>query len=221
MRVSVEIVGSEFTLLGKKALWWSAKKTLLFADSHFGKAATFRKAGLMVPGGTTADMVASLDALMGEWMPRRVMILGDLVHSAMRATKDFESELIGWRRRYTDTEMVLVRGNHDVGRGDLFRALDLHVVQEPFLESQIAFCHRLETEVPIGFHQMAGHVHPGWRLHDGIGGKLRLPCFVIGTHRSILPAFGVFTGLAEPPFVEGGKIFVVAEEQVFQVAQVA
>src|SRR5262249_50769057 len=44
----VEIAGERVTLLAERAAYWQRTRTLLVADTHFGKAATFRAAGIPV-----------------------------------------------------------------------------------------------------------------------------------------------------------------------------
>ncbi|NNM27435.1 MAG: ligase-associated DNA damage response endonuclease PdeM [Phycisphaerales bacterium] len=63
---------------------------------------------------------------------------------------------------------------------------------------------------------IAGHLHPGVRLHDidAGGGSLRCPCFVFGPRRALLPAFGSFTGLAIVRPRVDDRIFAVGPEVV-------
>lgn len=41
--LSIRFANQDFLLLQEKAIWWSATKTLILSDLHFGKAAHFRK----------------------------------------------------------------------------------------------------------------------------------------------------------------------------------
>ncbi|NUR18637.1 MAG: DEAD/DEAH box helicase, partial [Gemmatimonadaceae bacterium] len=58
-RISVR--GEELVLLPERAAYWPARTTLLVADAHFGKAATFRAAAIPVPAGTTDATLGRLD----------------------------------------------------------------------------------------------------------------------------------------------------------------
>ena len=62
---------------------------------------------------------------------------------------------------------------------------------------------------------LCGHLHPGVRIHGSGGETARLPCFVIGNRRAILPAFGRFTGLAEFARDPREMIVVVAGGALF------
>jgi uncharacterized protein len=59
-------------------------------------------------------------------------------------------------------------------------------------------------------------VHPGVLLSSRAGGdRARLPCFVLGRRRAILPAFGGFTGLALVTPAPGERIVAIAGTQLF------
>lgn len=48
---SIRCAGYTFQLLPQRALWWASEKTLLVADVHLGKGATFRALGQPLPRG--------------------------------------------------------------------------------------------------------------------------------------------------------------------------
>ncbi|MCF5637432.1 DEAD/DEAH box helicase, partial [Pseudomonas syringae] len=51
--LSITLAGEELWLLADKAIYYPARRALLIADAHFGKAAAYRKLGQPVPHGTT------------------------------------------------------------------------------------------------------------------------------------------------------------------------
>jgi metallophosphoesterase superfamily enzyme len=52
------------------------------ADAHFGKAVSFRKLGVPVPRGTTAETLAKLGRALADTGAAQVVFLGDFLHSA-------------------------------------------------------------------------------------------------------------------------------------------
>lgn len=214
----VQVAGESLVLHPARAVWWPRRATLLLADTHFGKAATFRQAGLAVPHGTTARMLQRWTDLMQEFAPERVIILGDFVHSSTRAELGFESELIRWRKRYRELRLTLIRGNHDRGQGELFTALQLELLGEPHVEEPFALCHHPDREIPDHLYAIAGHLHPGTTIEEAGRGRLTLPCFLVGSRVTILPAFGEFTGAARTPPAPGNRLFVIAGECVLEIA---
>jgi metallophosphoesterase superfamily enzyme len=69
-----------------------------------------------------------------------------------------------------------------------------------------------ETEYVI-----SGHIHPGFTLRGKAKLTLRLPCFVVGSNRTILPAFGELTGLANFEKLPNDRIWVIADNQVIEI----
>ncbi|MGV3486282.1 MAG: ligase-associated DNA damage response endonuclease PdeM [Planctomycetaceae bacterium] len=213
---TVEVAGERLLLHPAKIVWWARRSTLLLADTHFGKAATFRQAGLPVPQGTTARMLQRWTDLLQEFRPQRMILLGDFVHHATRADRDFEGELVDWRRRHLELQMMLVRGNHDRGHAELFSTLGLDLVEEPHCEESFAFCHRPELRIPPETYGIAGHLHPSATIEDSTGSRLSLPCFHVGPQQMILPAFGEFTGSSRTVKTRGDRVFLVADNAVLE-----
>ena len=188
----VQWAGETVQLLPDRALFWPAEQTLFIADLHIGKAATYRALGQPVPGGTTAENLSRLTALITQHAPRHIIFLGDFLHAAAARTPAILQALAGWRDRHAAVMMTLVRGNHDSRAGDPPAQLQIEVVDEPFLWGPFACCHHPQ------FHAthfvLAGHVHPVCRLSGRGRDSLRLPCFLAQAGQAILPAFGEFTG---------------------------
>jgi DNA ligase-associated metallophosphoesterase len=210
----VLVAGETLLLLAEKAVLWPREKMLIIADIHFGKAASFRAAGVPVPRGTTSQNLAALDALIRAHEVAHVMFLGDFLHARAAHASATVAAMLAWRLRHPSLKLTLVRGNHDRHAGDPAAGLLIDLVDEPHVLGPFAFCHHpdLETEG----YALAGHIHPSYRLstrHD----SLRLPCFVVGERRMILPSFGAFTGgfLIAPE--EDDSIYVSSGEAVHMV----
>lgn len=212
-----EIAGERVLLLPNKALYWPRERLLAVADIHFGKAAAFRAHGVPVPHGTTQENLAALDAALAvaDAGVAHLVFLGDFLHAqAAHAATD---ALLAWRARHPQLRITVVRGNHDRHAGDPAALLAFDVVDEPYHVAPFAFCHHPDFPAGTG-HVVAGHVHPVYRLSDGRD-ALRLPCFIAGAQRSILPAFGAFTGGHPLRPAPGDRVFVVAGDAVFSVGK--
>ncbi|MGZ5155360.1 MAG: ligase-associated DNA damage response endonuclease PdeM [Caldimonas sp.] len=207
--------GRPLTLLPEKAAFIAASRTLLVADAHIGKAVSFRALGVPVPRGTTSETLAALSAVVARTGARRVVFLGDFLHSARAHAAATLAAVAAWREAHRALELVLVRGNHDDRAGDPPSGLALRVVDEPYAQDGFALCHHPERR--SGEYVLAGHLHPcihvgGWRTWE----HLRLPCFWFGDAVGVLPAFGAFTGMhAIRPGAEE-RVFAVAGDAVRQ-----
>ena len=208
---TIQLAGEEMVLCGDHAMVWPARRTLLIADAHFGKAAAFRARGMPVPAGTTANNLARLDALIDAHDIARVVFLGDLFHARESHATATLAALRAWRGRRAALELLLVEGNHDRNAGATPADLRIEIVGEPFIEGPFAFCHH-----PAPFmdqYVLAGHLHPAYRL-AGKRERVRLPCFWLGEQVGVLPAFGDFTGTFTIRPQEGDRIYAVADGRV-------
>lgn len=202
-------------LLADKAVYWPARKCLLIADAHFGKASAYRSLGQPVPQGTTTANLQCLDRLLAAFPGAQVIFLGDFIHGPGSHASGTLNALRAWRERHAGVALTLIRGNHDKRAGDPPGDLNIEVVTEPLLMGPFALQH--EPDAHASHHVLAGHVHPVYRLRGKGRQSLRLPCFLIGNQVSLLPAFGAFTGGYSVTQEEGSRIFVIGDQEVWPV----
>ena len=211
----LEVGGGEpLLLLPEKAVYAPRHGALLIADAHFGKAVSFRRLGVPVPRGTTSETLAVLDGLIERTGARRIVVLGDFLHSARAHAASTLGALARWRARRPRFELTLVRGNHDARAGDPPPALGIEVVDEPFVLGLLALCHHPSPRE--GRYTLAGHLHPCITLPGRAHDRLRLPCFHFGERVGVLPAFGAFTGMHPIEPAHGDRVFVATGEQVVE-----
>jgi DNA ligase-associated metallophosphoesterase len=213
--VTTDVGGQRLALLPEKAAWWPAQQALLVADAHLGKAVSFRRLGVPVPEATTGETLSRLTELVERHGARRIVFLGDFLHSVHAHANSTLDALARWRERHADLHLTLVRGNHDAHAGDPPAWARMEVVDEPLLLGGLALCHH---PVPRdGAYVLAGHLHPGIVLGGRPHDHLRLPCFWFGERVGVLPAFGAFTGLKTIRPAAGDRVFALAEQAVLPV----
>jgi DNA ligase-associated metallophosphoesterase len=216
--LKIRLAGEDALLHPSGALFLPADNTLLVADAHFGKAVSFRRLGVPVPRGTTSENVARLDAAIAETQARRLVFLGDFLHSARSHAPATLDVLHAWRERHRQVAVTLVRGNHDDRAGDPPSSLGFEVVDEPLRLGAFALCHH--PRPVAGAYVLAGHWHPCIHLAGRAFERLRLPCFWLGDERvpahavGILPAFGSFTGMHRIEPRAGDRVFPIADDTV-------
>jgi DNA ligase-associated metallophosphoesterase len=214
MSATVTIAGETLELCAERAVYWPRRRTLLVADPHFGKAASFRALGVRVPRGTTEGALARLAGLVARLAPARIEFLGDFLHAREGRNDETFRLLTDWRARHGGIAMRLVRGNHDKRAGDPPSAVGIECVDGPLLEPPFALAHH-PAQVD-GAYVLAGHVHPCAVLVGRGRQRERLPCFWLGERTGVLPAFGEFTGCAEVTPSEGDAVWVVAGDEVMR-----
>ncbi len=210
--LTITVGGQPLTLLPQKAAFLPESHTLLIADAHIGKAVSFRQLGVPVPRGTTSETLALLGELVQRLGARRVVFLGDFLHSARSHAAATLGALARWRQAHAGLALTLVRGNHDDRAGDPPPRLGIECVDEPLGLGGLALCHHPRPRA--GAYVLAGHLHPcvslGGRAHD----RLRLPVFWFGQHVGVLPAFGAFTGMHGIRAAKGERVFAVGGDRV-------
>ena len=216
----IALAGRDAVLHESGAACIPSEQTLLVADAHFGKAVSFRKLGVPVPQGTTSETLAGLTAAIADTGARRVVFLGDFLHSARSHAAPTLAAIHAWREAHASLQLTLVRGNHDDRAGDPPASLGIEVVDEPLRMGPFALCHH---PGPVkDRYVLAGHWHPCISVSGRAFERLRLPCFWFGDDSGalprqavgILPAFGSFTGMHRIEPRAGDRIFPVADNVV-------
>jgi DNA ligase-associated metallophosphoesterase len=217
--LAIELAGERVLLLPQKVLVWPRERLLVVADIHFGKAASFRALGVPVPRGTTSENLAGLDALLAAHDIGHILFLGDFLHAKAAHASATLQAMLAWRERHPALALTLVRGNHDRHAGDPSRLLRIDLADEPHGIGPFAFCHHPDLPAAMAGdgYVMAGHVHPAYRL-AGRRDALRLPCFVVGDRRAILPSFGAFTGGHTVEPAPGERLYLVADDHIFPIS---
>ena len=180
----------ELILLAEKAIWRPSSAELFVADLHLGKAEVFQACGIPLPSDDDKATLLRLESLCKQWRPKRVIILGDLIHGPLGLTERLQTDLRNLHNRL-NADVLLIGGNHDrrLNPGTLpqhpaFRLGDLWLSHEP----------ELPMDGLEGLN-LCGHIHPTTTLRQG-SDRLRLPCFAFDhvEQRMLIPAFGELTG---------------------------
>lgn len=111
--LAIEFAGRPFILRHDGSVYLPATQALLVADLHLGKEESFRCQSIPVPEGPTSKTLSLLSASLEEVKPKRLLILGDLIHDANSMSRRLLDEFAFWRTRHQSVDVVLVRGNHD------------------------------------------------------------------------------------------------------------
>ncbi|RYD23626.1 MAG: ligase-associated DNA damage response endonuclease PdeM [Verrucomicrobiaceae bacterium] len=188
--------------------------TLVVADVHLGKSATFRAKGLPVPEGDTERDFRRLAEMVGKHGVSHLVIAGDLFHAPSGLTEELETALARFLSAVS-IPVTLVIGNHDAK----LRRLPTGLVCVGHLDlDQIRIVHDPASADSERLH-ISGHWHPVVRIPDGRRTSLRLPCFLYRKNTLVLPAFGSFTGGAILSAQEGDRIFAALRDQIVEIPQ--
>jgi len=169
--------------LPEKAL--KVGRTLIVADLHLGYEFAMAKEGFYLPR-VFHEVVRNLKSLIEREKPKRLVIDGDLKHSFIPEWRE-RKELKAFAEEITPMvdEVILVRGNHDVGTLWL-RELGIEIVDELEVGGwKLVHGHKLVE----GERFIIGHEHPAIRLRDEVGALIKIPVFLMNEKLIVLPAF--------------------------------
>lgn len=208
----------QIDLLPGRAALLPADGTLLVADLHLGKAASFRHAGLPVPEGSSLGDLERLEQLVQATEAKRLLILGDLFHAATGCTPAVFEEFACFRRRIATTQVVLVEGNHD-RRVTLPEALGIDRIVERLDEPPWVFVHEPPQSRLTERAIVCGHLHPRISIRSPSGDRLSQRCFFEEPGMWVLPAFGSFTGSSVVPVTTRTRVWAAGDEGVVDVTR--
>lgn len=220
--------GERVSFLSGRAAFWHSKQTLIVSDLHLGKAETMAASGVPMPDGVSKRDLVRLSVLIDATQAKRVLILGDLLHSPAGITDRMVREVASWRERHA-CEFAIVPGNHDRKLNTVAHAWRLDVLPAYVCDGPFGFVHDATvydaqpadpfTVRPACEVLWSGHVHPVVSLRDG-GGRLKLASYVIRSDSVVLPAFSEFTGGAainhQEILATGGRIMMIADGRVLE-----
>lgn len=210
--LDVIVADERVVLLPERALWLPAFDTLLVADLHWGKAAAFRAAHVPVPMGTTSSDLARLSSAIAATRATRLVVLGDLLHARSGRHDETLRTIAAWRDRHASLAITLVRGNHDAQAGDPPGTLDIACTDAPVVVGPFVGVH--EPTVRTDGYVLCGHLHPNVTVRGRGRQSLRLPAFVFGAARGVLPAFSSFTGGGMYKREAGDRVYAIAGDEV-------
>lgn len=196
----------------KRAIFWQAKRALLVADLHLGKAGHFRKAGIPLPAAITLDDLFRLEELIQEFQPMKCYFLGDLFHS------DYNKEFLLLKtciEKYTNVEFVLIKGNHDIVSPQQIKETGIAAIHEDVEIPPFQFTHH--PKVHKNLYNIAGHLHPGYRVRGAARQSASIPIFYFGKQQAILPAFSAFSGKALIKPKTGDVLFGILENELIEI----
>ncbi|MEM8663423.1 MAG: ligase-associated DNA damage response endonuclease PdeM [Pseudomonadota bacterium] len=194
---SAFLAGIDATLDASGALWWSATRTLVVSDLHLETGSSYARTGQMLPPYDSAMTLARLAEVIGYYLPRRIVFLGDSFHDPFGAERLDGDDRATLGALCRAAEVIWITGNHDHDSAATFGG----VACEATTLDGIAFRHIPTEGVPTGL-EIAGHLHPAARIVVR-GRRIKRRAFVGCPQRLVMPAFGCLTGglpVTDPAF---------------------
>ena len=204
LRPNQALVANEIILDGRLCLFHKTERWLAVADLHFGYELSQRAAGWMVPLWGMSSIADRLMALIDEYDPARLIVLGDLVHDKTAAAQ--AGQLL--RDLGEGCEVIVVAGNHD-------RRLRAQIEMLDSWQTEGFYFHHGHCAAEAGDRiQIIGHHHPASVVTDGAGLRLKCPAFVQESNCWIMPAFSPWAAGTRWTADDSSRIWLCTPERV-------
>lgn len=227
--IETEFGGVRAVLTPERAVYLPCERALLLADTHWGKAEALRRRGIGVPSGTGDEQRDRLTRVIERVGPRRVIVLGDLVHAPIGLSERVIERARSWVEAVGPLgvdSVELVAGNHDATLGGerlsafLGRVGIADLGPEARLGCGLVLRHHPPEQAAgrwalgdAGGYMLCGHVHPAVVLR-GMGDTVKLPCFWADDDRCVLPAFSRFIAGKRVRPGPRDRVFAAARDRV-------
>lgn len=180
-------------LTSESCVWYEPRKAVIIADLHLGYEAYLSEQGMNVPSHQKKKILDRLSTIKEKYDPDSLIIVGDFKHEfGKNREEEFKDVLDVVEFLTKDTNLVVVRGNHDNFLQTITNTAGVPFYQESFEVDDITLAHG-HKEVSLGSEEflIMGHEHPSIFIRDGVGAGIKLPCFLYHEERKIivLPAF--------------------------------
>lgn len=209
------IQDQSFWLTTERGIYWEKESVLILSDLHFGKTGHFRKNGIAVPHAVYKEDLQRMVDLISFFKPQKIIAVGDLFHS----TDNLELQLFSKiRSGFSNLNMILVQGNHDVLENSWYQKNDIELVKNNYSLNGIHFVHDpLEIPKKNESFYFSGHLHPAISI-SGMGKQnLSFPCYYFSENSCILPAFSKFSGMATVKKKKDNRIFAIVENSLIEI----
>lgn len=181
----LRFAGHNFEPLPSGALYWRTRRTLLVADLHFEKMASFARRGQLLPPYDTAMTLTRLEADLRRTGAMTLLSLGDTFHRVDASSLLTNSDRMRLDAIVEHIDCIWLSGNHDPAP----HAIGGTCLPELEMDG-LTFTHE-PRKGKTGL--ISGHLHPAARVAIN-GRSSRKPCFVHDNRLMILPAYGSSTG---------------------------
>jgi DNA ligase-associated metallophosphoesterase len=179
----------------RRIVYLEKHRAICVADLHLGYAWAHRYTGQMMPLIDDGDLAERLETLCQEYAPKRVVLLGDIIHQAVPVDQ-LQAELSHFLSRVGScARLELVAGNHDRALSGIVPAkVQLHSALR--LGQHVLVHGHDHASTLSSSHVLMGHEHPAVSLSDGIKG-MKYPCFLAARSLLVLPAFSKWAAGAD------------------------
>lgn len=183
---------SGVTITNDRCLILDEGPTAVIGDLHLGYESALEDEGMFIPRINTDSVRDSLNRIIDDYEPARMVLLGDIKHDFKRSSYQAKEDVRSIIRLIEEiAEVVVIKGNHDNFIQNIVTDLGVTAVDHTDI---MGF--RLEHgHVDSGVRPVIiGHEHPSVKIPGELSGSIKLQCYVWAKTEGVLviPPFSPF-----------------------------
>lgn len=180
------------TITNDRCLILDDGPTAVIGDLHLGYESALEEEGMFIPRINTESIRHSLNRIIDEYEPERIVLLGDIKHDFKRSSYQAREDVRNIVRLIDEAaEAVVIKGNHDNFLQTILSDVGVNTLD--YIDIQ-GF--RLEHgHVDSGIRPVIiGHEHPSVRIPGELSGGMKLQCYVVAEKEGVIviPPFSPF-----------------------------
>ena len=180
------------TITNDRCLILDEGPTAVIGDLHLGYESALENEGMFIPRINTNSVRDSLNRIIDDYEPSRVVLLGDIKHDFSRSSYQAKEDVRSIVRLIKEAaEIVVVKGNHDNFIQTIVTGLDVDTVDyTDIMGFRLEHGHVDSGVRPV----IIGHEHPSIRIPGELSGSVNLQCYVWAKNEGVLviPPFSPF-----------------------------
>ncbi len=168
--------------------WHSGRQAVLLSDLHLGYEASLEDEGFSFPVIQKEEILDRLSTMKRRYDPEAFIVLGDFKHEFGRSDKkEFKEVLDVMDYILEDSELIIVRGNHDNYLRNLTEMKNVVLYEEDLHMDSLLLAHGHERLKERGDSlSIIGHEHPAIQTTGELGDRMKLKCFLYHPKEKIL-----------------------------------
>ncbi len=180
------------TITNDRCLILDDGPTAVVGDLHLGYESALENEGMFIPRINTQSVRESLNGIIDEYEPARIVLLGDIKHDFRRSSYQARGEVKQIVKLVSDAaEAVVIKGNHDNFLQNILSDMGITAVDHTDIQGfRLEHGHVDSGRRPV----IIGHEHPSVRIPGELSGGMKLQCYVVARNEGVIviPPFSPF-----------------------------
>lgn len=180
------------TITNDRCLILDDGPTAVIGDLHLGYESALEEEGMFIPRINTESIRDSLNRIIDDYEPERIVLLGDIKHDFKRSSYQAREDVRSIIKLVEEAaEAVVIKGNHDNFLQNILSGLGVTALDHiDIMGFRLEHGHVDSGVRPV----IIGHEHPSIRIPGELSGSMKLQCYVWAEKEGVIviPPFSPF-----------------------------